>query len=134
LLIGAEWLTDNHGVDVMCCRIAVAKDSTTSTEYLVCSNIYPDGKRRWFAAARQARSYVWQHGRFDGDIEFWQKGLSDSTCLKPVKEGSCLRFFLATTEDFKFFHQAATEKLPTTAWILGSPDEELDEAEISADE
>jgi hypothetical protein len=197
LLIGAEWLTDNHSVDVMCCRIAVAKDATNSTEYLVCSNIYPapellqeavprgrrmtrpetvkwanwdtaladienaalvkyykeqlaaqrdsylrkrilhyviDGKRRWFAAARQARSYVWQSGRFDGDIEFWQKGLSDSTCVKPVKEETCLRFFLATTEDFKFFHQAATEKLLTTAWMLGSPEEGLDEAEISADE
>lgn len=193
LLIGAEWLTESHGVDVMCCRIAVAKDAATSTEYLVCSNIYPapelvqeavqrgrrttgsetvkwadwdialadienfalvkyykeqlaagrdsylrkrilhyviDGKRRWFAAARQARSYVWQHGRFDGDVEFWQKGLSDSTCVKPVKEGKCLRFFLATTEDFKFFHQAATEKLLTAAWMLGSPDEELDSVEI----
>ena len=93
-----------------------------------------DGKRRWFAAARQARSYVWQHGRFDGDIEFWQKGLSNSTCVKPVKEGTCLRFFLATKEDFQFFHLAATEKLLTTAWMLGSPEEELDEAEISADE
>ena len=37
LLIGADWLTDNHGVDVMCCRIAVAKDAATNNEYLVCS-------------------------------------------------------------------------------------------------
>jgi len=197
LLIGAEWLTNHHGVDVMCCRIAVAKDEGTNTEYLVCSNIYPapellqeaiprgrratspemiqwadwdtaladiensalvkyykeqvearrdsylrkrilhyiiDGKRRWFAAARQSRSYVWQHGRFDEDVEFWQKGLSDSTCVKPVKDATCLRFFLATSEDFKFFHESATEKLLATAWIQGSPDEALDEAEISADE
>ena len=41
LLIGADWLTDNHGVDVLCCRIAVAKDTSTSNEYLVCSNVYP---------------------------------------------------------------------------------------------
>ena len=88
-----------------------------------------DGKRRWFVAARQSRSYVWQQGRFDGDIEFWQKGLSDSTCVKPVKGGTCLRFFLATKEDLKFFHPAATEKLITTEWMPGSPDEELDSVE-----
>ena len=192
LLIGADWLTDNHGVDVMCCRIAVAKDAATNNEYLVCSNVYPapelaqeavprgrrktgtakvkwsdwdsalamidnpavadyyreqleaqresylrkrilhykiDGKRRWFAAARQARSYVWQHGRFDEDIEFWQHGLSDSTAVKPVKDGMCLRFFLSTKADFEFFHQAATEKLLTSEWMLGSPEEELDEVE-----
>jgi hypothetical protein len=193
LLIGADWLTDNHGVDVMCCRIAVAMDAATSNEYLVCSNVYPApelaqeaaprgrrktgagkakwsdwdsalavienpavaeyfraqleaaresylrkrtlhyriaGKRRWGASAGQTRSYVWQHGRFDDDIEYWQHGLSDSTAVKPVKEGKCLRFFLTTKDDFEFFHQAATEKLLTTEWMLGSPEEELDEAEV----
>ncbi|NKC16265.1 MAG: hypothetical protein GKR94_29895 [Gammaproteobacteria bacterium] len=192
LLIGAEWLSDNYGVDVMCCRIAVAKDAATNNEYLVCSNVYPapelaqeavprgrrksatnkakwsdwdsalakiknsavadyyreqleakresylrkrilhyriDGKRRWFAAARQARSYVWQHGRFDGDIEFWQHGLSDAKAVKPVKDGKCLSFFLATKDDFDFFHQAATEKLLASEWLAGSPEEELDEVE-----
>jgi len=192
LLIGAEWLSDNYGVDVMCCRISVAKDSDSGNEYLVCSNVYPapelaqeavsrgrrktsstkakwadwdaalakienpdvaqyyreqldnnresylrkrilhyriDGKRRWFAAARQARSYVWQHGRFDDDIEYWQNGLSDSTSVKPVKDGKCLSFFLATKEDFDFFHDAATAKLLKTEWTIGSPEEDLDESE-----
>lgn len=41
LLIGTEWLSDNYGVDVMCCRISVAKDLVSSCEYLVCSNVYP---------------------------------------------------------------------------------------------
>lgn len=189
LLIGAKWLTDNHGVDVMCCRIAVAKDAATNTEYLVCSNVYPapelaqeavprgrrttdsetakwadwdsalanidnlavaeyyreqlkanresylrkrtlhyriEGKRRWFATARQARTYVWQHGRFDGDIEYWQKGLSDGTGVKPVKKEKCLSFFLVNEADFKFFHQAATDKLLKTEWMQGSPEEDLD--------
>lgn len=197
LLIGAEWLTDNHGVDVLCCRIAVAKDSATNAEYLVCSNVYPapelaqeavprgrrttdsttikwadwdsalanidnlavaeyyreqlranresylrkrtlhyriEGKRRWFATARKARSYVWQHGRFDGDIEFWQKGLSDSSDVKPVKKEKCLSFFLVNEADFSFFHQATTEKLLTTEWQQGSLEDDFDESEISADE
>jgi len=190
LLIGADWLTENHGVDVMCCRIAVAKDAATSNEYLVCSNVYPapelakeavprggrkagtgkakwsdwdsalakidnpavaeyyreqlgakresylrkrtlhyriEGKRRWSAAARQSRSYVWQHGRFDDDIEYWQHGISDGAAVKPVKDEKRLSFLLATKDDFEFFHQAATEKLLTTEWTLGSPEEELDE-------
>lgn len=192
LLIGADWLTDNHGVDVLCCRIAVAKDATTNNEYLVCSNVYPapelaqeavprgrrttssakatwndwdsalatidnpvvidyyreqlearrdsylrkrvlhyriDGKRRWFAAARQARCYVWQHGRFDGDIEYWQRGLSDRTAVKPVKDETCLRFFLSTKGDFDYFHRSATEKLLTTEWMLGSSEEDPDDVE-----
>ena len=41
LLIGAEWLSGQYGVGVVCCRIAVATDSTTKAEYLVCSNVYP---------------------------------------------------------------------------------------------
>ncbi len=190
LLIGAEWLSEQHGVDVTCCRIALAKDSATDSEYLVCSNVYPapelakeavqrgrrkigtskikwadwetalesvtnpavasyyqqqlegnrenylrkrilhyriDGKRRWFVAARKAKAYVWQHGRFDGDIEFWQRGLTESEDVKPVKRNQCLSFFLATSDDFHFFHQAATEKLKATDWLGGSPEDELDE-------
>lgn len=41
LLIAAEWLSEHYGVDITCCRIAVAKDSATDSEYLVCSNVYP---------------------------------------------------------------------------------------------
>ena len=41
LLVGAEWLSEQYGVDITCCRIAVAKDTATDSEYLVCSNVYP---------------------------------------------------------------------------------------------
>ena len=41
LLIGAEWLNDNFGVSILCCRIALAADAESGNEYLVCSNIYP---------------------------------------------------------------------------------------------
>ncbi|MEO2019283.1 MAG: hypothetical protein ABGZ53_33530 [Fuerstiella sp.] len=49
--------------------------------------------------------------------------------MKPVKDGKCLSFFLATKDDFEFFHQAATEKLLATKWMLGSPEEELNVVE-----
>lgn len=41
LLVSAEWLSEHYGVDIICCRIAMATDSATKTEYFVCSNVYP---------------------------------------------------------------------------------------------
>jgi hypothetical protein len=43
LLVGTEWLSKNYSVDVMCCRISVAKEVGSGTEYLVCSNVYNAG-------------------------------------------------------------------------------------------
>ena len=192
LLIGAEWLSEQYGLDITCCRIAVAKDSATDTEYLVCSNVFPApelvkeavsrgrkrtgtskikwpdweaalsdiannavasyfkreieasresylrkrillyrvaGKRRWFVTARKKYAYAWQRGRFDGDVEFWKQGVSESGDVKPVKNGECLRVFLNTEEDLQFFYDAATRKLQASEWIGGLPEEELEEAE-----
>ena len=88
-----------------------------------------DGKRRWFMAARNKNAYVWQQGRFEGDIEFWQHGLSTPDDVKPVKRGECLRLFLNTTDDFQFFHNAATEKLQSTEWLGTLLEEETEEVE-----
>ncbi len=41
LLMGPEWLSERYGVNIVCCRIAVAKDPETDSECLVCSNVYP---------------------------------------------------------------------------------------------
>jgi hypothetical protein len=41
LLAGAEWLNDQFGVSISCCRISLAKDEASGFEYLVCSNVYP---------------------------------------------------------------------------------------------
>lgn len=41
VLIGAEWLTEQFGVSINCCKIAVAQDAQSNAEYLVCSNVYP---------------------------------------------------------------------------------------------
>ncbi|HBJ34234.1 MAG TPA: hypothetical protein DDZ51_05600 [Planctomycetaceae bacterium] len=196
LLIGAEWLNEKFGVDITCCRIAVAKDVATNSEYLVCSNVYPApeivkeavsrgrkhtviskaqwadwktalasvsnlavtsyferevsadresylrkrilryrvaGKRRWFLAARNRNAYLWQQGRFEGDVDFWKKGLSNPDDVKPVKSGQCLRLFLYTTGDFQFFHDAASRQLQSAEWHGGIPDDGIDEGEINGD-
>ena len=41
LLIGVEWLNEHYGVDITCCRISVAKDASTGSEYIACSVVYP---------------------------------------------------------------------------------------------
>jgi hypothetical protein len=87
-----------------------------------------DGKRRWFMAARKAKTYVWQHGRFDSDIEFWRKRLSIPDEVKPVKEGTYLSFFVSTENDFQSFHQAATEDLQTKDWFDALPEQEIEDA------
>jgi hypothetical protein len=196
LLIGTEWLSEQYGLGIVCCRIAVATDSATKAEYLVCSNVYPApelakeavprggkrgvtevkwpdwqsamsgvtnnavtsyfqqeiaanrdsylpkrimrysvaGKRRWHMAARNKNAYVWQLGRFEGDIDFWRNGLSKPDVVKPVKNDECLRLFLNTPEDFQFFHNAAIKTLQSAEWLGGISDEDMNEGDVAADE
>lgn len=86
------------------------------------------GKRRWFMAARRKLAYLWQEGRFEGDIEFWQGKISQPDSVQPVKDGKCLRLFLETSSDFSAFHDAATTEFQSTSWLEvrdeRSPDEE----------
>lgn len=41
LLVGTKWLSKNYSVDVMCCRISVAKDVGSGAEHLICANVFP---------------------------------------------------------------------------------------------
>src|SRR5262249_23633363 len=41
VLVGAEWLSEQFGVDIICCRLSLAKDTAANTEFLVCSNVFP---------------------------------------------------------------------------------------------
>ncbi len=52
LLIGTEWLHENYGVSIQCCRIGLATDSETENEYLVCSNVYPTPELAQVAVSR----------------------------------------------------------------------------------
>jgi hypothetical protein len=41
VLVGAEWLTEQFGVGIVCCRLSIAQDATGDGEFLFCSNIFP---------------------------------------------------------------------------------------------
>ncbi|HEX4142957.1 MAG TPA: hypothetical protein VHY91_05365 [Pirellulales bacterium] len=195
VLVGAEWLTEHFGVNILCCRLSVAKDDAANAEFLVCSNIFPApellqqavrrgrsrtgvgqpkwtdwntalstvtnaavvafykkelaagqenylrkrylqyriaNRRRWFVAARRLGAYVWQYGRFEGDVDFWRSSLSQPDDVTPVKDGQCLSFSMSTDEDFQWFHQAATAKLLDAKWAQTPNDDDSDgEAEMS---
>lgn len=88
-----------------------------------------NGKRKFFVAARIRLAYVWQEGRFEGDQETWQAGLSEPEKVKPVKDGKCLRFFLKTEGDFAFFHETASTKLDDVEWLNHPPEQDEDLSE-----
>jgi hypothetical protein len=41
LLAGAEWLSDQHGVDIRCASLTLATDPETGAEYIACANVFP---------------------------------------------------------------------------------------------
>jgi len=182
VLVAAEWLTEKFGVDIRCCRIALATDSTSGAEYLVCSTVFPEPKlaektiRRGRLAARPAKlnwpdwsnalaaiqnkaiqgffteevnagrkkrlvprgrylvyqdskgedrwwvrahdgpqgsyAHVAQYGRFEGDEDYWRRGLKEVSVVNPQK----LKFYLETEADVQFFRQTVRDKA-NGAWI-----------------
>jgi len=41
LLSGAEWLAEQHGVDIRCVSLTLSTDKSTGAEYLACTSIFP---------------------------------------------------------------------------------------------
>lgn len=195
LLVGAEWLSEKYGIDVICCRISVARDATAKAEYLVCSNVYPapelaneavsrgrkhfssgkvkwadwktaltgvtnpavkaffeqelakgcdsyllkrslryqvGGKRRCSVAARNKNAYLWQVGRFEGDVEMWREGINNPSDVKAVKRNTCVRVFLQTPQDFAFFTEMISKRLPNVVWQEAWLDDEFNDEGVEA--
>ena len=84
-------------------------------------------------SARTENAYVYQRRRFEGDVEFWKHGLSEACDATPVRDGIGLRLFLNTDADFKFFHNAATDRPQSIGWLSGAPEEAVDEDEEEQD-
>ncbi|MCB9878202.1 MAG: hypothetical protein H6835_11440 [Planctomycetes bacterium] len=83
-----------------------------------------DGKRRWSLSCRAKTVYVWQRGRFDGDVGFWQRLLSDPQAVTVVRKGKALSLSLATKGEFEAFGRAVTGDLSGLAWIGREVDDE----------
>ncbi len=84
-----------------------------------------DGKRRFFVKARKQKAYVWQRGRFADDLSFWKKKLSSELEIEPVDDGKCLRFYLATENDFKSLKGFIAGELRDTKFLS---DDEFEES------
>jgi len=76
-----------------------------------------DGKRRFSVKARKQKAYVWQRGRFADDLSFWKKKLTSELEIEPVDDGKCLRFYIATEEDFQHFKQCILNELAQIEFI-----------------
>jgi hypothetical protein len=76
-----------------------------------------DGRRRWWMSARRDFAYTWQNGRFDGDLGFWSNRLGADADVAPVKQGTCLRFFLSSAKQFDAFLKGTMEEIKPQAFL-----------------
>ncbi len=69
------------------------------------------GRRRFFMSARARHAYVWQRGRFDGDLAYWRDRLGTDCRMGPVADGRALRLFLSSDTQFESFWRAYTDDI-----------------------
>lgn len=67
--------------------------------------------RRFSVGLRSEHSYVWQTGRFLGDVAFWRERLSRPEDVQVVAQERHIRFRLSSQLDFESFRVAVTGEL-----------------------
>lgn len=85
VLVAAEWLTEQHGVDVKCYRLTLSRDA--ENDFLSCTCIYPPpelaefARRRRVGPKRGLRWNTWKEAleKIDNDavVEFFRRELED---------------------------------------------------------
>ncbi len=88
-----------------------------------------NGKRRFFTGARKTNVYVWQEGRFLNDAKLWEETLGKHIKVQPVKDDTCLRFYLSTVEELRRFKDTVLNRLNGVEFSTfhASDDEEMGE-------
>jgi hypothetical protein len=84
-------------------------------------------------SAHARHAYVWQRGRFDGDVEFWRDRLGPACRFDPVADGKAMRFFLSTPDEFDAFWRAYREDISGKAFHHEPPADAEIEEEIEAE-
>ncbi len=95
------------------------------------------GKHRFNMHARTKHAYVWQRGRFDGDVQYWRERLGDDARIDPVADGRALRMYLETAPHFAAFWKALSQEVPSKTFTFeppggADPDEALEEETAQA--
>lgn len=86
-----------------------------------------DGEQRWLVSCnpRKKEAYLWQSGRFEGDVEFWRERLTRPDKVGPDRNGTCLHADLSTESDFAAFESAVDQKpVPSRVWLSSQPEED----------
>jgi hypothetical protein len=78
------------------------------------------GKRRFWLRCTTKYGYVYQWPRFEDDIEYWRKKLSEPNHIRATRKGQALRFHLVTAADFAAFANAMTKDLLKTEFSEGA--------------
>ncbi|MGY0835676.1 hypothetical protein [Azospirillum argentinense] len=74
------------------------------------------GRRRFTVGARAQYAYVWQGGRFAGDVDLWRDVLGDGSDVEEVAQSTRLRFRLRTAAQCTAFVQALQGQVARAAF------------------
>jgi hypothetical protein len=123
VLIAAEWLHETYGVDIVCCRLTLATDEITQTEYLSCTTVFPAPELAKQAVPRRGGSRApspwssWEaalstlgnsamHDFFKREIDAnRESNLRDKTLCYRI--GGKRRFFLSARAEWAYCWQDA---------------------------
>jgi len=77
------------------------------------------GRRIFSVVLRKKYEYVWQEGRFEGDV-FWTAKLGADAKIRQVNHERSLRFLLSTAQQFESFRKAVTDELSGKEFVASS--------------
>lgn len=77
-----------------------------------------NGKRHWSLYCRNKLGYVWQRGRFDGDLDYCRARISDPGSVRFAKGRAAASMALYTDADFDNFREATKEERDSPSFFF----------------